>query len=172
MLYEHRIQYIVCDHESAHHTGSHCKFQILYATKFRVKIERRDFVECKCIHCRFIVPIHFLLNIVCLIVLMSLLSTFIHLCPKLKLFSQSFFFKSNAQITHRANTMAMGAQRRMNSSMSDFRKNWLQDPGTYPVIVVIAGALVICTGRCIHAFTKCPDVRITPTARKTLVRPH
>ena len=68
--------------------------------------------------------------------------------------------------------MALGTQRRMNSNLSDFRKNWLQDPGTYPVIVVIAGALVLCTGRCIAAFTKCPDVRITPSARQTLIRPH
>ncbi len=72
--------------------------------------------------------------------------------------------------------MAMGAQRRMNSSstpgMSDFRKNWLQDPGTYPVIVVITGAVILCTGRCFKAMFGCPDVRITPTARQTLIRPH
>lgn len=72
----------------------------------------------------------------------------------------------------------MGAQRRQASSssgtagMSDFRKNWLQDPGCYPVIVVIAGAVAICTGRCMTAMFACPDVRITPTARQTLIRPH
>lgn len=68
--------------------------------------------------------------------------------------------------------MALGAQSRMSSNASYFKHHWTQDPGTYPVIVVVTFACALCTARCVHAFTSCQDVRITPTARQEIFRPH
>mmetsp|Transcript_12123 Transcript_12123/g.15375 ORF Transcript_12123/g.15375 Transcript_12123/m.15375 type:complete len:91 (-) Transcript_12123:196-468(-) len=73
------------------------------------------------------------------------------------------------------NAMANGAraqtQTRMGSNMAYFKKHWTGDAGTYPVIVTVTFACLVCTGRCFHSLT-CQDVRITPTARQTLIRPH
>ncbi len=66
----------------------------------------------------------------------------------------------------------MGAQSRMSSNAAYFKKHWTQDSGTYPVIVTVTFAVALCTARCTHAMLKCPDVRITPTARQELFRPH
>mmetsp|Transcript_22461 Transcript_22461/g.26028 ORF Transcript_22461/g.26028 Transcript_22461/m.26028 type:complete len:87 (-) Transcript_22461:163-423(-) len=79
--------------------------------------------------------------------------------------------RTTRMVLPRANTMTMTAQRRMNSGMSDFKKNWLMDPGTYPIIVIISFACGFCTFRCFHSLTS-QDVRITPDARQNLIRPH
>ena len=51
-----------------------------------------------------------------------------------------------------------------------FKKNWLSDPGAYPVLVVLG---VACTGCTVYGFynlLNSPDVRITPTKRESVVR--
>lgn len=68
--------------------------------------------------------------------------------------------------------MTMGTQTRLNSNVSYIKKYWTQDKGTYPVVVVISGALLLCTYRCTVAMFSNKDVRITPTARQELFRPH
>mmetsp|Transcript_28241 Transcript_28241/g.33433 ORF Transcript_28241/g.33433 Transcript_28241/m.33433 type:complete len:96 (+) Transcript_28241:96-383(+) len=59
-----------------------------------------------------------------------------------------------------------------NNSDGNFTKNWLSDPGAYPVIAVVVFACTACVGRLAHALTTVPDVRFTPSARQTLIRPH
>jgi len=70
--------------------------------------------------------------------------------------------------------MTMGGnqiQARNGSNMAYFKKYWTQDAGTYPVVAVVTLAVGVCTARLCHSLG-CSDVRITPTARQTLIRPH
>ena len=55
---------------------------------------------------------------------------------------------------------------------ANFTKNWLSEPGAWPVMGVVVFACAVCAGRLGHALATVPDVRITPTARQTLIRPH
>jgi len=59
-----------------------------------------------------------------------------------------------------------------NHSDGNFTKNWLSDPSAYPVMAVVVLAFTVAAGRLSLAFTTVPDVRFTPGARKTLIRPH
>jgi len=54
----------------------------------------------------------------------------------------------------------------------NFSKNWLSEPGAYPVMGVCVFACAVAAARLGHALGTVPDVRITPTARQTLIRPH
>merc|ERR1719437_173841 len=52
---------------------------------------------------------------------------------------------------------------------SEFMKaTWLSDPSTYPIFVVLGGALLVCGGRCIHGFAN-DDVKVTPTRRHNVL---
>ncbi|KAJ1459910.1 hypothetical protein M885DRAFT_510338 [Pelagophyceae sp. CCMP2097] len=51
-----------------------------------------------------------------------------------------------------------------------FYQIWLTDPATYPIIVIIGGALIFCSTVMARAMFLCPDVRITKTARQQVIR--
>ena len=67
-----------------------------------------------------------------------------------------------------ANQMAAVQQRRALTTPT-FTKNWLSDPSTYPIMVVVGGAVSMMTVFCTYKFTYCPDVRVSSAAKgKTL----
>mmetsp|Transcript_14121 Transcript_14121/g.33469 ORF Transcript_14121/g.33469 Transcript_14121/m.33469 type:complete len:101 (-) Transcript_14121:229-531(-) len=43
---------------------------------------------------------------------------------------------------------------------------WLSDPGTYPIFVIIGGAVVFCASFYIHNLATNPDIRIAKEKRK------
>jgi hypothetical protein len=49
-------------------------------------------------------------------------------------------------------------------------KTWSSDAGAYPIIGILTFAVTFCAWKIGHAST-CQDVRFTPTARQTLIRP-
>jgi len=49
-------------------------------------------------------------------------------------------------------------------------KTWSSDAGAYPIIGILTFAVSFCAWKIGHS-TTCQDVRITPTARQTLIRP-
>eukprot|EP00519_Triparma_laevis_P000434 CAMPEP_0182497034 /NCGR_PEP_ID=MMETSP1321-20130603/5584_1 /TAXON_ID=91990 /ORGANISM="Bolidomonas sp., Strain RCC1657" /LENGTH=101 /DNA_ID=CAMNT_0024700797 /DNA_START=52 /DNA_END=357 /DNA_ORIENTATION=- len=55
-------------------------------------------------------------------------------------------------------------------TMASFKKNWLGDPGAYPVIVIISGALVFCTFFMGRTLLTNPDVRINKKKRASILR--
>jgi len=65
-------------------------------------------------------------------------------------------------------TSQIGA-RRFASSQS-FVKNWLSDPGAYPIIGILAAAVIGCSGFIGYKFTQCPDVRITGKHKGQVIR--
>ncbi|CAB9517284.1 expressed unknown protein [Seminavis robusta] len=48
-----------------------------------------------------------------------------------------------------------------------FKANWLSDPSTYPIIVIMGCALTFMTGMGLHALTYYKDLRISPSAKHT-----
>jgi len=58
----------------------------------------------------------------------------------------------------------------MASSTSTFKKDWLSDPSTYPIMGVIAGACTLAAGFIAYKTTYCPDVRISPKAKNSIIR--
>mmetsp|Transcript_29148 Transcript_29148/g.28018 ORF Transcript_29148/g.28018 Transcript_29148/m.28018 type:complete len:95 (+) Transcript_29148:58-342(+) len=74
-------------------------------------------------------------------------------------------------------------QRRLQSSKSEcsttfltankketFSKNFLSDPATYPIIVVLGAAGALCAGFATYCLTCNNDVRINPTRRNSILR--
>jgi hypothetical protein len=45
------------------------------------------------------------------------------------------------------------------------KTNWLSDPSTYPLLVVLAGAGCLCTGFGFYFLATAPDVQISPLKR-------
>lgn len=45
------------------------------------------------------------------------------------------------------------------------QKHWLSDPGSYPLIAILAGAGMFCTGFGFYFLTTAPDVQISPLKR-------
>ncbi|KAL7474657.1 hypothetical protein ACHAW6_000620 [Cyclotella cf. meneghiniana] len=45
------------------------------------------------------------------------------------------------------------------------KTNWLSDPSTYPLLVVLAGAGCLCTGFGCYFLATAPDVQISPLKR-------
>ena len=63
------------------------------------------------------------------------------------------------------------AQTRLQSTAAqEFKKNWLSDPGAYPVMAIVAFACGFCTYRGTKCLFTNPDVRIAPTHRQELFR--
>jgi len=52
-----------------------------------------------------------------------------------------------------------------------FKKNWLADPATYPVIIVMAGAVSLCTFFSARTLFTHPDVYMNPERRRMILRP-
>merc|ERR1712151_510515 len=51
-----------------------------------------------------------------------------------------------------------------------FSESWLQDKSTYPIIVIVGGALVGCTSYMAHKVMYHPDVRVKPDTRTQIIR--
>jgi hypothetical protein len=51
-----------------------------------------------------------------------------------------------------------------------FKKTWLSDPSTYPLMTIMAGAGCIMVGMTINALVSYEDVRIDPRKRTQLMR--
>lgn len=63
-------------------------------------------------------------------------------------------------------------QTRSNSFMTEFKKNWLSDPGAYPVMAIVVFACGFCTYRGTKCLMTNKDVRILPSGRQELIRPQ
>mmetsp|Transcript_18373 Transcript_18373/g.27186 ORF Transcript_18373/g.27186 Transcript_18373/m.27186 type:complete len:99 (-) Transcript_18373:140-436(-) len=50
------------------------------------------------------------------------------------------------------------------------RANWFSDPACYPLIAILGGAVVFCTGVGISCLTFNPDVQIDPKHRNMKLR--
>ena len=53
---------------------------------------------------------------------------------------------------------------------ASFKQAWLSDPSTYPIMIVIGGAGVMCSAFMFYKFTRCDDVRITSKAKGQVLR--
>lgn len=51
-----------------------------------------------------------------------------------------------------------------------FKQDWLSDPSTYPIIVIMGCAISFMTGMGIHALTSYKDVRIDPRKKHSEVQ--
>ena len=51
-----------------------------------------------------------------------------------------------------------------------FKQNWLSDASTYPLIVVMSGALALVGGVSAYYLSVHPDVQINPNKRNSLLR--
>jgi hypothetical protein len=56
------------------------------------------------------------------------------------------------------------------SKKRGFKDNWLSDPSTYPLIVVMCGAGALVVGMSAYYLSQHPDVQISPTKRNSLFR--
>merc|ERR1712113_460811 len=82
--------------------------------------------------------------------------------PRTKTFTSSQVRKESHLATKLPNACDTG----------NFTKNWLSDQGAYPVMAVVVLACSVCSARLAHSLLTVDDVRITPTARQTVIRPH
>jgi hypothetical protein len=53
---------------------------------------------------------------------------------------------------------------------NSFKKNWLSDPSTYPLIAIMGVALTFLVGMSANAFISYPDVRVDPKKRNQQMR--
>lgn len=60
--------------------------------------------------------------------------------------------------------------RRTLTTWPEFKKNWLSDPGSYPVIAVMCIAVAGCTAKGTHYLATHPDARIAPSVRQANLR--
>ena len=49
----------------------------------------------------------------------------------------------------------------------NFTKNWLSDPSTYPLIVIMGTAMTFMTGAGLHALIRYKDVQLDPSKRNS-----
>lgn len=64
---------------------------------------------------------------------------------------------------------AFASQRRMYTEPS-LAKTWLSDPATYPIMVVVAGAVGVCCSFMTYKITCDPSVRITKGYKGQVIR--
>jgi hypothetical protein len=62
------------------------------------------------------------------------------------------------------------ASRRALTTWPELKKNWLSDPGAYPIIAIVSVACVGCAAKCVHYLAEHPDARIAPSKRGALLR--
>eukprot|EP00544_Gedaniella_sp_CCMP2646_P008122 CAMPEP_0202491184 /NCGR_PEP_ID=MMETSP1361-20130828/8330_1 /ASSEMBLY_ACC=CAM_ASM_000849 /TAXON_ID=210615 /ORGANISM="Staurosira complex sp., Strain CCMP2646" /LENGTH=85 /DNA_ID=CAMNT_0049121195 /DNA_START=65 /DNA_END=322 /DNA_ORIENTATION=+ len=67
-------------------------------------------------------------------------------------------------------TSAIAPARRTLTTWPEFKKHWLSDPGSYPVIAVMCIALVGCSAKGTHYLATHPDARIAPSVRQANLR--
>jgi len=51
-----------------------------------------------------------------------------------------------------------------------FRKNWLSDPSTYPLLVALGSAVALCAGVGFSCLAYSPDVRIAADKKRATIR--
>ncbi|KAJ8604846.1 hypothetical protein CTAYLR_001066 [Chrysophaeum taylorii] len=51
-----------------------------------------------------------------------------------------------------------------------FKESWLSDPATYPILIIISGAMCFCTAVGLRCLFTNPDVRINKTKRSQIIR--
>jgi NADH-ubiquinone reductase complex 1 MLRQ subunit len=56
------------------------------------------------------------------------------------------------------------------SKEETFKKNWLSDPSTYPLLVALGSAVALCTGFGFSFLMKSPDVRISSVKKRSTLR--
>ena len=52
----------------------------------------------------------------------------------------------------------------------NFKKDWLSDPSTYPIMVIMGFALTFCTGAAANALIRYKDVTILPSKRNSILQ--
>jgi len=78
---------------------------------------------------------------------------------------RTFFF-----MLCRTSAAAPAASRRTMTTWPQFKKDWLSDPGSYPVIAVMLIALAGCSAKGTHYLATHPDARIAPSTRAAPLR--
>jgi hypothetical protein len=73
-----------------------------------------------------------------------------------------------AATNHKGNPVP--PQLRLNYKKENFKKSWLSDPSTYPIIFVVTGAGFMLVGMGINALTTYKDVQISPNKRGATMR--
>jgi hypothetical protein len=58
----------------------------------------------------------------------------------------------------------------MAKEKSNFSKNWLNDPSTYPLLLALAGAMALAGGVMASCLAYSPDVRISDKTKHATVR--
>jgi hypothetical protein len=46
-----------------------------------------------------------------------------------------------------------------------FKENWLSDPATYPILIILSSAMCFIVGMTANAFTTYKDLRISPSVK-------
>ena len=69
--------------------------------------------------------------------------------------------------SHSATRMAMPQQRRMQST---FVKNWLSDPSTYPIMMIVGAALAGCSSFMLNKFLTDKNVRVSSATKGKVLR--
>lgn len=70
-------------------------------------------------------------------------------------------------------TMASKAFPQRRGGQSDFKKEWLSDPSTYPIIVVMLGGLTFMCGMTLNAlFTYKQGIDISPNQRGRIMKQY
>jgi NADH-ubiquinone reductase complex 1 MLRQ subunit len=59
---------------------------------------------------------------------------------------------------------------KMKMTNGTFKENWLSDPSTYPIIVIMGCALTFMTGMGFHALAYYKDVRINPAKKHSEIQ--
>ena len=65
---------------------------------------------------------------------------------------------------------AVPPQLRLDHAQHTFKDNWLSDPSTYPILVIMGTAIAFMFGMGGHALAYYKDVRISPDKKHTEVR--
>mmetsp|Transcript_4494 Transcript_4494/g.5734 ORF Transcript_4494/g.5734 Transcript_4494/m.5734 type:complete len:96 (-) Transcript_4494:132-419(-) len=52
----------------------------------------------------------------------------------------------------------------------NFKQNWMLEPGTYPIAIIIGFACGFCAFTCTSCLMRNPDCRIVPSKRTAVIR--
>jgi hypothetical protein len=58
----------------------------------------------------------------------------------------------------------------MKKNQPSFRKSWLSDPATYPLLFVLGSAMCLVGGVVISCIANSPDVKLTNERKHTIIR--
>jgi hypothetical protein len=93
------------------------------------------------------------------------------LCPLFMPLHQSYSSRLSLSSLSSFRVTAIQQARPMSSTAwTQFRKDWLSDPGAYPIIAILGLACIGCTAKGTHYLFTHPDARISPSKRSAIVR--